>query len=118
MRLLADEGVDSQIVERLRGDGHEVLYVAEMDPGISDESVLETAWRESVVILTADKDSGELVFRQGHSGSGVVLVRLQGLSAESKANMVAAAISEHSEELCGNFSVVSPGALRIRRRLS
>ena len=40
MILQADEGVDRQIVERLRHDGHEVAYVAEMSPGIADEVVL------------------------------------------------------------------------------
>ena len=43
MNLLADESVDHQIVERLRRDGHEVLYVAEMEPGIPDNVVLERA---------------------------------------------------------------------------
>ena len=41
MRLMADECVDREIVECLRAEGHEVFYVAEMDPGISDERVLE-----------------------------------------------------------------------------
>ena len=40
MTFLADEGVDRQIVERLRLDGHQVAYVAEMSPGIMDEVVL------------------------------------------------------------------------------
>lgn len=70
------------------------------------------------MILTNDKDFGELVFRQGRSAAGVVLLRLQGLSAESKASTVSAAIGERSEELRGSFPVVSPGALRIRRRLA
>jgi hypothetical protein len=43
MNFLADEGVDYPVVQRLRTDGHEVLYVAEMDPGISDEKVLAAA---------------------------------------------------------------------------
>lgn len=43
MRLLADEGVDSAIVTRLRSDGHDVVYVAELSPGITDEAVLEFA---------------------------------------------------------------------------
>lgn len=115
MRLLADEGVDSQIVERLRGDGHGVLYVAEMEPGVSDEIVLDMAWRDTAVLLTADKDFGELVFRQGRAARGVVLLRLQGMPPERKARMVSTALDEHSDEMCGNFSVVTPGSVRIRR---
>jgi hypothetical protein len=43
MNLLADESLDRQIVERLRLDGHEVLYVAELEPGLTDEQVLARA---------------------------------------------------------------------------
>jgi Domain of unknown function (DUF5615) len=48
MNLLADESVDRRIVERLRQDGHDVTYVAEMDPGISDETVLQRANEQEV----------------------------------------------------------------------
>lgn len=61
MNLVADENIDRQIVERLRFDGHDVWSIAEMDPGISDEEVLEVASRESAVLMTADRDFGELV---------------------------------------------------------
>ncbi len=115
MNFLADEGVDRQIVDRLRSDGHSVLYVAEMDPGVSDDLVLELANRESAVLITADKDFGELVFRQGRSSGGVVLIRLQGLSPAAKAGVVSEAIDRHRAEISGNFSVLSPGILRIRR---
>ena len=56
MKFLADEGVDKQIVDRLRQDGHSVWYVAEMEPGISDDEVLNLANRENAILLTADKD--------------------------------------------------------------
>lgn len=56
MNLLADESVDQQIVERLRQDGYSVQYVAEMDPGISDDVVLDLVDHEAALLLTADKD--------------------------------------------------------------
>ncbi len=59
MNLLADEGVDHQIVARLREEGHDVLYVAEMEPGIPDEAVLDLANGEYRRLLAADKDFGE-----------------------------------------------------------
>jgi len=62
--FLADESVDRQIVERLRLDGHRVAYVAEMSPGIMDEAVLTESRVSESVLITADKDFGELVFRQ------------------------------------------------------
>ncbi len=82
MNLLADEGVERQVVERLRLDGHTVLYIAEMEPSITDDLVLERANAITALLLTADKDFGELVFRELRlSSGGVVLLRLAGLSA-------------------------------------
>ncbi|GIW42747.1 MAG: hypothetical protein KatS3mg077_0029 [Candidatus Binatia bacterium] len=65
MKILADEGVDRPVVERLRQDGHEVRYVAEIEPGISDDNILDLANREGAVLLTADKDFGEFVISSG-----------------------------------------------------
>ena len=66
---MADEGVDRQIVERLRDDGHEVAYVAELAPGMPDDAVLDQAQRTGAVLLNADKDFGELVHRSIGSGA-------------------------------------------------
>jgi hypothetical protein len=57
MNLVADESVDRQIVERLRQDGHDVTYVAEMEPGISDEIVLQTANAQEAICLLRTKTS-------------------------------------------------------------
>ena len=85
MNFLADESVDRRIVDRLRQDGHLVGYVAEMEPGISDDTVLDLANQEATLLLTADKDFGELVFRQRRLMPGIVLIRLAGLSPTRKA---------------------------------
>jgi predicted nuclease of predicted toxin-antitoxin system len=92
VNFLADESIDRQIVDLLRQDGHSVWYVAEMDPGIGDDVILDRANDEGVMLLTADKDFGELVFRQRRLTAGVVLTRLLGLSPDSRARIVSAAI--------------------------
>ncbi len=115
MNFLADESVDRQIVERLRRDRHHVQYVAEMEPGISDDMVLDLASREAALLLTADKDFGEMVFRQHLYTQGVVLIRLAGLSPARKAEVVASVINQHVTELPHTFAVIAPGIFRIRR---
>jgi predicted nuclease of predicted toxin-antitoxin system len=115
MNFLADESLDRQIVDVLRRDNHVVLYVAEMDPGISDDAVLNRAEMESAILITADKDFGELVFRQRRITNGVVLVRLAGLSSSKKAEIVSTTIKKHFDAIQNGFSVVSPSAIRIRR---
>jgi predicted nuclease of predicted toxin-antitoxin system len=118
MNLLADESVERQVVERLRRDGHAVLYVAEMEPGITDDLVLERANGAAALLLTADKDFGELVFRERKlSSSGVVLIRLAGLSAGSKAQAVSDAFHAHASEFPKHFSVISSGRVRTGRKV-
>ncbi len=116
MNFVADEGVDRQVVARLREDGHSVWYVAEMQPGSSDDTVLELSDREAAVLLTADKDFGELVFRQHRVAFGVILLRLSGLSPARKAEVVALTVSQRGTELVRAFSVITPGSIRVRRQ--
>ncbi|MGB9177940.1 MAG: DUF5615 family PIN-like protein [Pyrinomonadaceae bacterium] len=116
MNLLADESVDLPIVERLRREGHDVLYIAEMEPGIGDDVVLEKANERTALLLTGDKDFGELVFKETRlAAGGVVLIRLAGLSADRKAEIVAHAFQGHGSEFPQHFSVIEPGRVRIRR---
>jgi predicted nuclease of predicted toxin-antitoxin system len=116
LKIVADESVDKQIVNRLRSDGHDVLFIAELDPGIDDDTVLLRSRESNAVLLTADKDFGELVFRQRLLHSGVVLIRLAGLEAETKAELVATAFEQHADELKLGFAVLSRRALRLRKR--
>jgi predicted nuclease of predicted toxin-antitoxin system len=115
MRLFADADVHRHVVERLRRDGHSVVWMAEDAPGALDDVVLRIAHETSAVLITADKDFGELVVWQGRLTTGVMLIRLAGLSPEAKAEIVSAAVRDHEPELPGAFTVVSPGNIRIRR---
>lgn len=114
MKVLADEGVDAAIVARLRSDGHDVEYVAELAPGITDDEVLDRAASANQLLMTADKDFGELVFRLDRAAFGVVLLRLPGLAPTVKADLVSQAVHDHGDEMPAAFTVVAPGLVRIR----
>jgi predicted nuclease of predicted toxin-antitoxin system len=83
-----------------------------------DEVVLRQSQSSASVLITADKDFGELVFRQRLASTGVLLIRLSGLGPVQKALIVSAAIREHGRKLFGAFAVLSPGNIRIRRTQS
>jgi predicted nuclease of predicted toxin-antitoxin system len=87
VNLVADEGVDGPVVQRLRNDGHDVIYVAELSPGVTNDDVLRQANDRDALLVTADQDFGELVFRQRLVHSGVLLLRLAGLTNATKAGM-------------------------------
>ena len=82
-----------------------------------DDDVLAQANDREALLVTADKDFGELVFRRRLVHSGVLLLRLAGIANPMKAEIVAEVFRERSGELPGAFSVVSPGQIRIRRTL-
>jgi predicted nuclease of predicted toxin-antitoxin system len=71
--------------------------------------------QEMAIILTADKDFGELIFRQKRVSMGVILARLAGISPDQKAELVSIAIDQHFSELENAFAVIIPGSIRIRR---
>ena len=85
-----------------------------MEPGITDEIVIGHATAAGLVILTADKDFGEYLFRQGRTWPGTVLLRLSGISSTTKSQIVATIVNRHGSEFEGAFAVITPGMLRIR----
>jgi predicted nuclease of predicted toxin-antitoxin system len=113
MRFLADENTDARVIKALRADGHDVVSVAEAEPGISDEKVLEWANRESRILITEDLDFGELIFRDAMPCYGLLQLRIQGIDTASKIARVLFAASD--EELQGQLTTVSETDIRKRR---
>jgi predicted nuclease of predicted toxin-antitoxin system len=114
MNLVADESVDAPIVRYLREDGYQVWYILEIAPGMADEDILSLANRLEAPLLTADKDFGELVFNRRQVTRGVILIRLSGLTMESKISVVEQAFTKHAMSLANAFTVITPKHIRIR----
>lgn len=115
MIFLADENFPRPALEELRKAGWDVFSVAEMCPGISDDEVIALSADQQRVLLTFDKDFGELVFRRGlPAASGVVLFRIIPESPEDAAG-VALALVECQPDLAGTFCVVTRDRIRVRR---
>jgi predicted nuclease of predicted toxin-antitoxin system len=66
-----------EMVAALREAGHEVAAVTPADAGASDEGVLERALRERAILLTADKDFGDIAVARAGASPGIVLFRVQ-----------------------------------------
>lgn len=114
MKLVVDENLHAGAVARLRAAGHDVIWIAELAPRLKDNLVLQQASDAGALLVTEDKDFGELVFRQRLISSGVILLRCPGLSPEGKGQVLAQTIGRHGDELKGAFTVIAPGAVRIR----
>ncbi len=111
--MLADENVPRAGVEALRAAGHDVKWVRTEAPGSSDRSVIGRAQREARLLLTFDKDFGELAFGERLlSPNGIVLVRIGVPSPEYVARAVVAALSSRADWV-GHFSVIEEHAIRM-----
>ena len=114
MRLLANENVSGHVIEALRGRGHDVLSVKECMRGEPDRAVLKRARRERRLLLTHDKDFGELAFGSHLPAEcGIVLFRLTGPDPQSDTRRILEAI-EGGQEWAGHFAVVTDEQIRIR----
>ena len=116
MNFLADESCAGPVIEALRNAGHDVTAVAEIAKGASDEQVLEFALGEGRVLVTEDRDFGELVFARGRSSAGVLLVRFTSRARHAKPSTVVDAVSRLGERLREAFTVVEPGQVRVSSR--
>jgi predicted nuclease of predicted toxin-antitoxin system len=114
MRWLLDECVDAELVEGLRRSGHDVVYVAEIAPRASDTEVMELAEREGRLLLTEDKDFGELVFRQRRPVPGLVLLRIGATERQRKSERLHAAVGHLGETLFSRYTVIEEARIRSR----
>jgi predicted nuclease of predicted toxin-antitoxin system len=114
MRMLANENVSSTVIQSLRDSGHDVLSVKESMRSAADEAILARAQAESRLLVTHDKDFGELAFRLGVPAEcGVILLRLSGTSSGAD-NLRAIEAIASRDDWTGHFSVVTDDRIRMR----
>lgn len=90
--------------------------MTELAPGTADPDVLACANRPSAVLLTGDKDFGELVYRRKQANPGVVLLRLAGLTQRRKDEIAVRVFADHASDFPGAFTVVTQNDVRVRRQ--
>ncbi|MEB3311582.1 MAG: DUF5615 family PIN-like protein [Snowella sp.] len=114
MRFLANENFPLDAVEALRQNGHDVIWIRLESPGISDPEVLSRAQAENRILLTFDKDFGELAFRSRLSASvGIILFRIKAPSGSVVAEKVVRVISLRND-WHRHFTVVEEDKIRMR----
>jgi predicted nuclease of predicted toxin-antitoxin system len=115
MRLLADESCDFSVVRGLRSAGYDVTSIAESLSGAPDEQVIDLARSERRLLITEDKDFGQLVFSAASQNSGVLLVRYPALARSGLVDAMLALLSERGDALYKCFVVLEPGRIRLSR---
>ena len=115
MRILANENFPLDAVVLLEDEGHDVWWVRTEAPGITDREVLDRARRDNRLIVTFDKDFGELAFH-AHLPvtTGIILFRLKPASASQVATFISSVLKSR-DDWFGNFAVVDNFRIRLRR---
>ena len=112
-KFLANENVPGEVVEAARQAGYDLAWIAELSPGVDDDGVLAAALADGRVLLTFDKDFGEMAFRQGKTATcGILLLRPRLRSTSYLAQFLLAVLGQNATWE-GNFSVAQEGKLRV-----
>jgi len=114
--VVADESVDFRVITHLRNAGFSVYAIAEQMRSLSDKDVLLIATTNDALLITEDKDFGELVFRMKLEHSGILLIRVLELPIADKFSLIARTIANNLEKLKGVFAVLSDNKLRIKQQ--
>lgn len=118
MRFLADESCDFAVVRALRAAGHAVAAVAEIAPRADDVVVIDKTVREQLILITEDKDFGQLVYADKRASGGVLFIRFPARARRSLPQIVVELVRRKGEQLIGAFVVVQPGRSRVGRSLT
>jgi len=115
MKLLLDESVEYRLLAYLQHVGHDVTAIgADYPAGLKDHAVLAIAKSEQRILLTNDRDFGELIFRQHLSHSGVLFFRLKGATLQMKLHRLSEVLTQYADQL-HHFLVITQQRVRIRK---
>jgi len=114
MKLLADENIPCSVVSILADAGYDILWIRTESPGISDPDVMRYASLEKRIILTYDKDFGELAIKDNLCPSaGIILFRLPMKNPAVIAQYILAILKSRTDGE-GHFSVIEEKRIRMR----
>lgn len=115
MKVLLDTCVTSSAKPGIEAAGHDVVWSGDWDKDPGDEAILKSAFREGRVLVTIDKDFGELAVLRGAAHCGIL--RLVNFRAAQQAAVCVQVLAAHGKDLqSGAIITAEPGRLRIRRR--
>lgn len=116
LKFLIDVGVGKKVEKFLYKQGYNVKTVREMNPKMTDSEIMNIAAKENRMIITMDKDFGELVYNSGLTHNGVLLLRTENCSGEEKVKILSEILANYSEKIEDNFCVFQKDKLRIRKK--
>ena len=115
LRFLVYFGVSKKAEQWLQKEGHDTKNVRDINPRMPDKEILKIAVSEKRMVITMDKDFGELVYNSKLLHGGVLLLRLEEARSDEKVEIIKKILEKHSDKLFNNFCVFKDGRLRVRK---
>lgn len=113
MDFLANENFPVNSIRLLRIAGHNIASIIEDTPGVKDYTILKRAYEEKRLILTFDRDYGELIYKhRSITPVGVVYFRFSPSTPEEPAKILIDILEEGKIQLLGKFTVIERGRVR------
>jgi len=113
VRFIVDENAGPSLVNWLRNHGHDVFSVYEQSRGLNDLDVIEKAFAENRILITSDKDFGEIIFREHRKHKGIILIRLDDERNQNKIAAIERVLQNYPDLLVDHFVVVTETKVRI-----
>jgi predicted nuclease of predicted toxin-antitoxin system len=113
MRFIVDENAGPTLAAWLRNNGHDVFSIYEPTRGLDDLEVIEKAFKENRILITSDKDFGEIIFRKHRKHRGVILIRLDDERNKNKIAAIERVLQNYANRLGDHFTVVTETKIRI-----
>lgn len=113
MRFIVDECTGPRVAQWLRQHQYEVFSIFDESRGASDNEILSKAFSENWVLITNDKDFGELVYREQRQHHGVVFLRLADERSAAKIMALEKLLSQYANRLPDAFVVVTDTQVRF-----
>lgn len=113
MKFLADVNIEKLIIDELKTLGYDIIWITDENPYLDDMNIIKIAQKENRILLTNDKDFGEIVFRQKLISSGIVLFRIKGQDTRKKLKLLRKVLISHKDKISKHFVVITKEKIRI-----
>jgi predicted nuclease of predicted toxin-antitoxin system len=114
MKFLVDHNVGRGVAHALQADGHDAIFVGDVNLHMPDADILAWAVREQRILITQDFDFGTLVYHSGQPHTGILLLRMGEARSTERVAALRWILAAHAEDLPHHFSTFENGRLRIR----
>ncbi|MDW7679992.1 MAG: DUF5615 family PIN-like protein [bacterium] len=114
LKFLIDIGVGKSTEDFFHIQGYDAKTVRSIDPRMTDSDIIRLAVREERIVITMDKDFGELVYHSSMVHSGIILLRLEDASGDEKLEVIKEIINKYSEKIKDHFCVYQRDKFRVR----